>query len=235
MFEEELQNNKMQILGKLAATLVHEIRNPLSAIKLNLDFIKLSSGELPAEVNQSVNSCLEAANRMQALVESLLGFSRKSNSNEKNSINDITDIAVSIMQNNAKILKIKIEKQLDYSLDDLVFDKNKILQVILNLITNAIEASSSNGIIKVKTYGETISKECIYTLEVEDNGIGIKDEDKNKIFGDFYTGKKNGTGLGLSVCKSILEEYNAKLDFESDYGTGSRFFIRFVAPNAEKE
>ena len=180
MFEEELQNNKMQILGKLAATLVHEIRNPLSAIKLNLDFIKLSSGELPAEVNQSVNSCLEAANRMQSLVESLLGFSRKSNSNEKNSINDITDIAVSIMQNNAKILKIKIEKQLDYSLDDLVFDKNKMLQVILNLITNAIEASASNGIIKVKTYGETISEECIYTLEVEDNGIGIKDEDKNR-------------------------------------------------------
>lgn len=236
MFEEELQNNKMQILGKLAATLVHEIRNPLSAVKLNLDFIKLSSGELPAEINQSVNSCLEAAYRMQSLVENLLGFSRKStNCDDKNSINDIAEIAVSIMKNNAKIFKIKIEKQFDYGLDDLVFDKNKILQVILNLITNALEASSPSGTINVKTYCETTGEERFYTLEIEDNGVGIKEEDKNKIFGDFYTGKKNGTGLGLSVCKTILDEYNAKLDFESSYGIGSRFFVRFNIPYTEKE
>lgn len=235
MFEDELQNNKMQILGKLAATLVHEIRNPLSAIKLNLDFIKLCSSELPSEIDQSVNSCLEAAYRMQSLVENLLGFSRKAtNSNEKNSLNTVADIAVSIMQNNAKICNIKIEKKFDYDLEDLIFDKNKILQVVLNLITNAIEASSPESVIKVKTYSEKEAEKLYYVLEVEDNGVGIKEEEKQKIFGDFYTGKKNGTGLGLSVCKTILAEYDANISFESSFGTGTRFFIRFNVPNMEK-
>lgn len=235
MFEEELQNNKMQILGKLAATLVHEIRNPLSAIKLNLDFIKLSSGELPSEINQSVNSCLEASYRMQSLVENLLGFSRKStNCDEKNSLNAVADIAVSIMQNNAKILNIKINKKFDYELENLIFDKNKLLQVVLNLITNAIEASAPNSVIHVKTYCQTDADGAFYILEVEDNGVGIKEEDKKKIFGDFYTGKKNGTGLGLSVCKTILNEYNATLNFESSYGKGTKFFVRFNIPNMEK-
>lgn len=235
MFEDELQNNKMQILGKLAATLVHEIRNPLSAIKLNLDFIKLSSAELPSELDQSVNACLEAAYRMQSLVENLLGFSRKStNCDEKNSLNSVADIAVSIMQNNAKICNIKIEKKFDFELDDLIFDKNKILQVILNLLTNAIEASNPDSIIRVKTYSEKKEAALCYVLEVEDNGVGIKEEDKQKVFGDFYTGKKNGTGLGLSVCKNILEEYGAGISFESTYGVGTRFFIRFNVPNMEK-
>lgn len=235
MFEDELQNNKLQILGKLAATLVHEIRNPLSAVKLNLDFIKLSSGELPSEINQSVNSCLEAAYRMQSLVENLLGFSRKAtNCDERNSLNSVADIAVSIMQNNAKIYNIRIEKKFDYELEDLVFDKNKILQVILNLITNALEASSPGCIIKVKTYSEKTGADSRYVLEVEDNGAGIKEEDKHKIFGDFYTGKQNGTGLGLSVCKMILEEYRALLSFESSFGVGTRFFVKFNIPDMEK-
>jgi signal transduction histidine kinase len=236
MFEDELQNNKMQIMGKLAATIVHEIRNPLSAIKLNLDFIKLSSGELPAEIDQSVNSCLEAVYRMQRLIENLLGFSRKSiNCDEKNSLNSVADIAVSIMQNNARLCGVKIEKFLDPELGDLVFDKNKMLQVALNLITNAIEASGPEGVIKVKSYREMNGSEPRYTLEVEDNGSGIKEEDKKKIFGDFFTGKKNGTGLGLSVCKAILGEYGASIDFESSYGVGTRFFVRFNIPIVENK
>ena len=235
MFEDELQNNKLQILGKLAATLVHEIRNPLSAIKLNLDFIKLCSGELPSEIDQSVNSCLDAAGRMQMLVENLLGFSRKSsNCDEKTSLNSVADIAVSIMQNNAKISNIKIEKKFDYEIEDLVFDKNKILQVILNLITNAIEASSPDSIIIVKTYYEKADDKKLIILEVEDRGTGIKEDDKKKIFGDFFTGKQNGTGLGLGVCKRILDEYGATIDFESSLGKGTRFFIRFNVPNMEK-
>jgi len=235
MFEDELQNNKMQILGKLAATLVHEIRNPLSAMKLNLDFIKLSSSELPGEVNQSVNSCLEAAYRMQSLVESLLGFSRKTtNCNEKNSINTITEMAVTIMQNNARLYNIRVEKEFDENLHDFVFDKNKILQVILNLLTNAIEASKPGSEINVKTYSEKRENKNWYVLEVEDHGIGIKDEDKQKVFSDFFTGKKNGTGLGLGVCRKILDEYGAELDFVSAYERGTKFFVRFNIPNVEK-
>jgi signal transduction histidine kinase len=63
--------------------------------------------------------------------------------------------------------------------------------------------------------------------EIEDNGIGIKDDHKEKIFEDFYTSKKHGTGLGLSVCKNLLNEFNADLDFKSTYGQGSKFFIKF--------
>ena len=222
---DTVQDDKLKLLGKLSASLVHDLRNPLSVIKLNLDYLKMVENELPAEANESVVVCLDALERIQYLIDDILTFTRKNfNGKKACSINGITKSAYDIMRTNAERKNIKMVLQLDPS--DFVgyYDKSKLLQVFINLITNAIESCNTNGEIKIKTYSEGAN----YLIwEIRDNGIGIREENKGKIFQDFYTNKEKGTGLGLSVCKMLLEESNAVLDFESTYGAGTRFFIKF--------
>lgn len=228
MFEDQIQNNKLQILGKLTASLIHEIRNPLSAIQLNLDYLKMLNEELPSEANNSVKDCNEALVRIQSLIEMLLEFSRKPNA-EMNDvpINNVTLDAIEIMKESAIFKNVSIEKKFSEEVADFKVPKNKILQVMLNLITNGIDSCTRNGKIKISTYKKVVDKKQYAYWEIADNGIGISEENKEKIFNDFFTSKKKGTGLGLSVCKMLLEENDAHLDFESELNKGSKFFIIF--------
>ncbi len=224
-FTDQIQDNKLQILGKLTASLIHEIRNPLSAIKLNLDYMKIIESEMPAEAVDSVAVCKDALNRIQYLIDNVLTFTRrKIDGNSFCSLNEISMTAFDIMHSSAESKKIKLTLELDKNLPYGNFDKSKLLQVLLNLITNAIESFENGGEIKIRTY----KNEPGYIIwEITDNGSGIRDDEKGKIFQDFYTSKVKGTGLGLSVCKMLLDEYNAQLDFESTEGIGTKFFIRF--------
>ncbi len=223
--DDKVQDNKLQIIGKLTASLIHEIRNPLSAIKLNLDYLSMIEQELPKEVNESVDVCKDALLRIQYLIDNMFTFTKRNvKGDQKCSLNEITKNAVGMMKANADRRYVNIQLDLDEKLPFGYFDKSKLLQVFLNLITNAIESCNDRGEIKIRTYFE-IPDYIIW--EIEDNGVGIGEEDKEKIFQDFYTSKEKGTGLGLSVCKMLLKDYQADLNFESELGKGTRFFIKF--------
>lgn len=228
MFSEITQKNKLEILGKLAASLSHELRNPLSAIKLNLDYMKMGVDELPEEIVESLDSCITGVERIEYLIENILSFSRRSRSTrERVSINDVSKIAINL--SNAKANKEKVDITYNHfdPLPQIEFSRSNLLQVFLNLITNAIESCNGNGgKIAIKTY-MCEEHPQIPIWEISDNGIGIKDEIKEKIFGDFFTDKETGTGIGLTVCKTLLNEQNAGLDFRSEYGKGSTFKVYF--------
>lgn len=227
MQESEIQNNKLQILGKLAASLAHEIRNPLSVIQLNLELLK--TAEKKEDVDEGIDGCLSAAKRIQTIIETTLDFSRtQATEYSPYKINDIIKTASDILSVKLNTAKIKLIRDLDPSLPFINVNKNKILQVILNLITNSIEAIGSCGEIKIRTYLERQNDNCEFAvMEVEDNGGGISEDIKEKIFADFFTNKKNGTGLGLSVCKMILEEHNASISLDSQLGSYTRFYVKF--------
>jgi len=228
MSNTDILNNKLQLLGKLSASLVHEIRNPLFALKLNLDYLSTMRSQVSDDAAESIQSCSEATDRMMFLIQNFSDFSKKHNlETELCSINDVTQIAVNIMQSNACRINMYIETELEPNLPSIYFQKDKLLQVFLNLITNAIEAENTRNTIFVRSYMDDNDDSKFIYWEVEDNGIGIKDEHKEKIFEDFYTSKKQGTGLGLSVCKKLLNEFDADIDFKSTYGQGSKFFIKF--------
>jgi signal transduction histidine kinase len=232
MSNSDILNNKLQLLGKLSASLVHEIRNPLFALKLNLDYLSTLRPQISADAAETIQSCSEATDRLMFLIQNFSDFSKKNNIEaELCSINDITHIAVNIMQSNACRINMYIETELEPNLPSIYFQKDKLLQVFLNLLTNAIEAENTKNTIFVRSYLDDTEENKFIYWEVEDNGIGIKEEDKPKIFEDFYTSKKKGTGLGLSVCKKLLDEFDAKLDFRSTYGQGSKFFIKFNLNN----
>ncbi|NWF90414.1 MAG: HAMP domain-containing histidine kinase [Ignavibacteriaceae bacterium] len=232
MGSKHIQNNRLQILGKLTASLIHEIRNPLSVIKLNLDYLNMIRENLPNEVLDCVQSCNDATKRMLFLIENFSDFSKKpTQDTEVCSIKEVTDMAVNVMQINASRLNITLNTQIDDQLPSVYFQKDKLLQVFLNLISNAIEAKGQSNSINIKSYCLDNEKCKGIIWEIEDHGIGIKEEQKKKIFSDFYTSKAKGTGLGLSVCKALLQEYNAEIDFESTYGKGTKFRIKFNTNN----
>lgn len=232
MSNSDILNNKLQLLGKLSASLVHEIRNPLFALKLNLDYLSTLRAQMSDDAAESIQSCSEATDRLMFLIQNFSDFSKKhSLETELCSVNDVTQIAVNIMQSNACRINMYIETELEPNLPSIYFQKDKLLQVFLNLITNAIEAENTRNNIFVRSYMDESETEKFIYWEVEDNGVGIKDEHKEKVFEDFYTSKKQGTGLGLSVCKKLLNEYNATIDFKSTFGQGTKFFIKFNLNN----
>jgi signal transduction histidine kinase len=223
MLEDNSQNNKLQLLGKLNASFVHEIRNPLFALKLNLEYLKLHE-DIPADIKESVEACTEAVSRIEFLIESILDFSRKPRTRtEQCSLNKVTLEAIELAKGYADKKNCVIQKELDSSIDCVSIDKNKLLQIQLNLIINAIEASRESQPVFIRTFREM--NDIIW--EVEDYGKGINDEEKALIFKDFFTNKNVGTGLGLSICKELLNEYKASISFESQLNKGSRFFIKF--------
>lgn len=218
-----IHNNKLQILGKLAASLTHEIKNPLSVLKLNLDYLKMSKEKYDDETNECIDAALEAADLINQLIHNTLEFSRKDRDElEEADINKIIQKAVNITKGNANKKNIIIEEKLDASVPPIKVNETNILQVFVNIISNAIDASFENSKIEVKTQNNNGK----IVAQVIDFGEGINEEDQEKIFDAFYTNKENGTGLGLNVCKSILEEHNTNFTL-SNTDKGTCFNIEF--------
>jgi signal transduction histidine kinase len=228
MYQDSILHNKLKLLGKLTAGLLHEIRNPLSAIKLNLDLVKYYEKEIPSEVNESVDDCIKATKRIEDLIENLLSYARRSNNErEKLSLNDVTRKAIHLVNVKASKKSILLDSHLEENIPRLFLNENKLLQVLLNMITNAIDACNNKGKVNIATYSVFVNEKNYLIWEVTDDGIGISEEDQKKIFEDFYTSKPEGTGLGLTVCQSLINEMNASLDFVSEPGAGSKFSIKF--------
>ncbi|MEG8945617.1 two-component system sensor histidine kinase NtrB [Rosettibacter firmus] len=226
--EDFVQNNKLTILGKLTAGLLHEIRNPLSVIKLNLDYMKMFENELSDEINESISSSIKAFERINFIISDVLDFTRKSSENLKPvSVNEVTHRTIEIINITASKKRINIIKELDESISPILASENKLLQVFINLVNNAIEASNENSNIIIKTKNLNLDNRKKVLWEVQDFGCGIKPEDKEKILNGFFTNKTQGTGIGLTVCKRLLDEINAEFNFESEYGKGSRFYVIF--------
>lgn len=221
---DKVHENRLQILGKLAASLTHEIKNPLSVLKLNLDYLKLSKEKFDEETIECIDSSLEAAEIINQLVHNTLELSRRNkNSFDNHNLNDIIEKALNITKGLASKKGIAFELNLDESIDLINANETNILQVFVNLISNGIEASQENSRIKINT----LQNDTKILAEVIDEGIGIIEEDMDKIFDEFYTNKENGTGLGLSVCKTILDEHNAKITVSNKSEKGTQFKIEF--------
>lgn len=221
---DKVHEKKLQILGKLAASLSHEIKNPLSVLKLNLDYLKMSNDKFDDETNECIDASLEAAEIINQLIYNTLEFSRKNKDDfEECNLNTIIKKAINITKGNANKKNILFELSLDKNLKDIVVNETNILQVFVNIISNGIEASDKKSKLVITSFHED-NKVC---AEVIDEGIGIKEEDYDKIFDEFYTNKQNGTGLGLSVCKTILDEHGANINIGMNGTKGTKFKIEF--------
>jgi len=226
MTDDLIFENRLHILGKITATLLHEIRNPLSVVKFSLDYLNMHQDQLSSDLNGTIENASQALVRIQALVDSLLYFSRPNTKEERLcSIEQTSNKAIDILEVQASRKRIGFSRLYAENIPNITCDGNKLLQIFLNLLTNAVDACKGGDKIIVRV----INDQQKVVWEVEDNGIGISDEDKQYIFNDFFTKKEKGTGLGLSICKSLAKELNAEISFESQLGKGSKFMLIFTS------
>ena len=226
--QDFIQTNKLELIGKLTASLVHEIRNPLSAIKLNLDYMNMAKDDLPNDIKEIVSESLDAFEQVNFLIEDVLDFTRKPSSKETPiDIIQVTERCLKIISITARMKGVSIEKDFSNGLPQIEANKNKMMQVFLNLLNNAIEASEEKGKIVIRAYVSVENGSEFVFWEVQDFGCGIKEENKKKILDGFFTTKQKGHGIGLGVCKSLAEEIHSELIFESTFGVGTTFSIKF--------
>ena len=218
--EEQERMCRLAATGELAATLAHEIKNPLNAIGGAADYIgKHTKGSL---VKEFVTIITSEVNRINNLTSTLLSFSKTAEPKpEPSDLNKLVKEAVYLLSKESPELHVTLKEDLAGDLPLVDCDFNQIKQVTINLLINALDAVDEKGVITVRTWRK---KNKTY-LAVEDNGKGISEEIIHNIFNPFFTTKTRGTGLGLAISKKIAREHGGDLTVESTPGKGSIFTL----------
>ncbi|MBW2571030.1 MAG: PAS domain S-box protein [Deltaproteobacteria bacterium] len=231
--EQIVQSEKLASLGKLAATIAHEINNPLAAV---LTYIRLMiklknrnkfSPERLEDISRYLATMESETARCGEIVKNLLAFSRQSKITIKNrSIIDIIDKTLDLIAHDLEIKGIQLRKNISPDLPKVQCDFQQIQQALLNLIYNASDAMLDGGTLTITTQRKAGSERFL-DVKVSDTGCGITEEDKEKIFDPFFTTKAEGkgVGLGLSVVYGIITRHNGTIGVESKPGKGSTFTV----------
>ncbi|MFZ5570200.1 MAG: ATP-binding protein [Thermodesulfobacteriota bacterium] len=238
-----LHQDKMASLGKLSASVVHEINNPIAGI-LNLIVLMkrmITEGALEkADIdrfNQYLILMETETRRTSRIVSNLLAFSRQSKMERKQvDINQLIEKTLFLNSNLLKIDGAKIVTSLDPGLPEVLGSEDQLLQVFMNVISNAAEAieTAGGGVLTIST--TTDRREGAVIAEFTDTGIGIPRENLPNIFEPFFTTKKKGkgVGLGLSVAYGIIEEHDGTISVDSEAGRGTTFLIQLPLKPSEK-
>ena len=228
--------DRLSSLGQLSAGISHEIRNPLSGIKLNLQI--LSKKIKNPESIEKINDSLEGIGRINNLIKSVLNFTRPAVPKFKpDYLQRVLKDTVSIMESQLKRKKIRVIMDLPAAEPAIAFDENQIRQVFVNLVLNAMGAMPDGGTIKITGSMDHYepSRTGLFRLVISDNGSGIRQDLLPKIFDPFFTTKPEGTGLGLSIVHKILEQHKAIIEVESSDSAGTVFTLTFPMNAVEAE
>lgn len=232
--EQIVQTEKLASLGKLAATIAHEINNPLAVV---LTYIRLMTKlmdrndftpERLEDISRYLATMDSETSKCGEVVKNLLAFSRQSKVTMKShSIVDIINRTLILTAHDLEIKGIQLQKTIDANLPNVQCDFQQIQQALLNLMHNASDAMVDGGTLTV-TAKRKAGAERFLDIMVSDTGCGITEEEKERIFDPFFTTKEEdkGVGLGLSVVYGIITRHNGTIEVESAVGKGSTFKVR---------
>jgi len=223
VMEQLVQNEKLVAIGHLSSGVAHEINNPLGGIIICFKSL-LKSTQKTEQTDELVLAIEDGLQKINGIVSQLLDFSRASYTEKKSiDINGLINRLLVLLRHTAQKHGIDILMELDKTVPLIFADENKISQVIMNLTINAIQAMSKGGVLTISTKRE----KHFCQISFNDTGAGIKPEDMPFVFDPFFTTKKTGegTGLGLSVSRGIIEQHDGTLHVESEPGCGATFTI----------
>ena len=222
-----LQSERLATIGKMAARVAHEIRNPLSSISLNVELLEDEIQAFqPASTEESrtlLKAISEEVDRLTQITEEYLQFSRFPKSQfHPGNVNEVLEDLLDFMEFEFSKKNIAVESYLDSTVPDSWLDRAQMRQALLNIIRNAIESMKENGKLEIRTSSDG---DGIIRIEIKDTGEGISPENLEKIFDPFYTTKDVGTGLGLPMSQQIVSEHQGKIVCKSESGVGTTFTI----------
>ncbi len=224
--KQVLQVERLATIGKMAAKVAHEIRNPLSSISLNAELLQDELHNYAAVDTAEAQALLKAMiaeiDRVTVLTEEYLQFSRLPESQPvRDDLNRVVKETVEFFRPQARQKKIVLECRISARLWPVRFDPVQIRRALLNMMRNAVEAMPKGGTLKIAT--EQTEREAV--LHIADGGVGIAPEELEKIFDPFFTTKDFGTGLGLAVVQQIIGEHRGRIACQSKLGQGTAFSI----------
>ncbi len=225
--EESKVAERVKLLAELGASFAHEIRNPLASICGTVEVLA-SSIRSTRKYQKLTTLILKEAYRVNNIIRDFLEFARIRPANrEKVILNELIDESINLVPRNLVSSKrVNILWHEDRKIWAWV-DGERLKQVLLILLINAIEAIKDEGEIKVSLL---VSDDEV-GVEIKDTGVGINQDDLKKIFDPFYSTKKGGTGLGLAIAQRIVSEHNGRIDLKSKVGKGSTFTVWFPTSN----
>ena len=222
---ELLLAEKLSMTGKIARSIAHEVRNPLTNLNLALEQLKDEVPENVEDAELYFNIISRNARRIEELIASLLESAKpKSLILEKRSINEVIKAAIAIVDDRLKLQQMKLNVQLDEDIPELPIDTEQMKVAFVNLMINAIEAMrSGEGELTIKT-NFIADQVHIY---LRDNGKGIPPENIKRLFDPFFTAKKGGMGLGLTSVQNIIQSHLGEIEVESRLNEVTQFHISF--------
>jgi signal transduction histidine kinase len=225
-----IRSERLATVGKMAAQITHEVRNPLASIGLYVELLGDELADGP-EARRLITSIISEVDRLTEITETYLRFARLPR--PKLDREDLAAIAASVVEQSRAELaqaQIALGAELGGAPVEVAADESQLRQALLNLIRNAREAMSAGGRLTIRLAGRA---DGMAELTISDTGSGIAAEHLSKIFDPFFSTKARGTGLGLALVQQIAVEHGGRIEVESQPGSGTTF--RLVLPLAKEE
>ena len=225
--EKEIQrHDRLVALGKMAAGVAHEVRNPLSSIKgfATLLGSKFKDG---SQEHEAADLLVHEAERLNRSITELLNYARPTTlKKEQINLGDLVSSSLKLISSDAQALGVKTSLETDPDVPDITADRDRINQVLLNLYLNGLQAmedSSREKELKVSVHFD--DTEGRIRINVQDNGKGIPQESIDKVLDPYFTTKPEGTGLGLALAYKIIDEHDGTIRFKSTEGQGTTVIV----------
>lgn len=222
--EQQLfESEKLAAVGRLAASIAHEVNNPLEAIKNALYLME--SGAEGDKNSRFLEIARKETERVSHIIRQMLGFARRSGEVDWVDVNQLLEETLVLLEKKMRQLRIKVNRDLDESLPKIRARADQLRQVFLNLIINAQQAISSGGEITITTSRYEQALQPSIVVQMSDSGVGIQEDDLMRIFDPFFSTGKKGTGLGLWVTQDIVRQHGGRIEVTSEVGRGTVFTI----------
>lgn len=222
---EMVQGERLSAVGKMASTIIHDIKNPMGTLRMYAQVIKRKTGD--AESAQLADEMIRQVDRFVNMTQEILDFSRGISEMHLETVNlgEVLESSLSFIEKDLTKKNVSLVRVLDYD-GDCTIDVEKMVRVFYNLAGNAADAMKDGGALTVHTF----LHDGMIGLEFTDTGCGIPDEIRSRVFEPFFThGKKHGTGLGLAIVKKIVDDHHGRLEIDSKVNEGTTIRIKIPA------
>jgi signal transduction histidine kinase len=220
-----IRSERLAAVGKIAAQITHEVRNPLSSIGLNAEMLE---EETQGEARNLARAIVKEVDRLTEITEEYLRFARLPRPKlEREDLGELMRSLVAFMHQELEGRGVTVDARLDPALPLVAADEHQLRQALLNLMRNAVEAMRDGG--RLTLTAAPVDDGRFVELTIADTGEGIAPDHLQKIFDPFFSTKEGGTGLGLALTQQIIVEHGGKIEVRSEPGRGTTFIVRLVA------